>query len=190
MPSEPEAIRRLCELGLWALPLFPVLVLRPGDSALSRPMVRFDGHFLGNGVPTVKKFLLGALGLAAMATSASAADLAARPVYKAPPPVIAPVFNWTGFYVGGELGGKWGQTNWTTTSNSDFPGTIVDASFRRNYDPSGFQAGGYAGYNWQITNWVVGLEGSGAWTSNTASAAGIPGCTILVSRDLPGLALT
>jgi hypothetical protein len=97
----------------------------------------------------VKKFLLGALsllGLAVMATSASGADLAARPVYKAPPPAIAPVFNWTGFYLGGEVGEKWGQGNWTTTSTSDFPGTIVDASSPRNYDPSGFRAGGYAGF--------------------------------------------
>lgn len=137
----------------------------------------------------MKKFLLGALsllGLAAMATSASGADLAARPVYKAPPPAIAPVFNWTGFYLGGELGEKWGQGNWTTTSTSDFPGTIVDASSPRNYDPSGFRAGGYAGYNWQVTDWVVGLEASGAWTNSTASAAGIPGCSILCFPFAPG----
>jgi outer membrane immunogenic protein len=134
----------------------------------------------------MKKFLLGGLGLAAMAASASAADLAVRPVYKVLLPVIAPSFSWTGFYLGGELGGKWGRTNWTTTSNSDFPGTILDASFRRNEDPSGFRAGGYAGYNWQMTDWVVGLEGSGAWANNTARAAGIPGCAILCFPGAPG----
>src|SRR5260370_2585564 len=35
--------------------------------------------------------------------AASAADLAARPVYKAPPPVVA--YNWTGCYIGGYVGG-------------------------------------------------------------------------------------
>jgi outer membrane immunogenic protein len=169
-------------MGSGALAGCALLLFRPRCCAPDTPSspVRWYGSTVSfwKRVPAVKRFLLGSLGLVAMATSAFAADLAARPVYKAPSPVIAPISNWTGFYVGGELGGEWGQTNWTTTSTSDFPGTIVDASFRRNYDPSGFRAGGYAGYNWQITNWVVGLEGSGAWTNNTASAAGIPGCSI------------
>jgi len=110
--------------------------------------------------------------------AACAADLPARTYSKAPVMVASPVISWTGFYVGGELGGEWGRTNWTTTSTSDFPGTIVDASSPRNYNPTGFRAGGYAGYNWQITNWVVGLEGSAAWANNTATAVGIPGCAI------------
>jgi outer membrane immunogenic protein len=117
--------------------------------------------------------------------TASAADLAVKPAYKAPP-VVAPVFNWTGFYVGGDLGGKWAPSTWTTTSTSDFPGTIVDASFRRNYDPSGFRAGAYGGYNWQVTRWVVGLEGDLAWADNTARSVGIPGCTILCFPFAPG----
>jgi hypothetical protein len=38
---------------------------------------------------------------------ASAADLAARPYTKAPPMVVDPVFNWTGFYIGAQVGGAW-----------------------------------------------------------------------------------
>src|SRR5882762_718837 len=59
---------------------------------------------------TMKKFLLGTVGLAAlgMAAPASAADLAARPYTKAPPPIVVPIYDWTGFYIGAN--GGWGQS--------------------------------------------------------------------------------
>src|SRR5260370_3547702 len=57
---------------------------------------------------TMKKFLLATVGLAAlgMAAPASAADLAARPYTKAPP-MVAAIYDWSGFYIGanGGLGG-------------------------------------------------------------------------------------
>src|ERR1700730_12196140 len=98
-----------------------------------------------------------AVAIAAMATLTGASAFAADMAVKVPPlpPLAAP--NWTGFYIGGALGGKWANTTWTTTSTSDLPGTIVDVSSPRNFDPSGLRAGGYAGYNWQIAAWVVGL---------------------------------
>lgn len=55
----------------------------------------------------MKKFLLGAVGVVAMVTSASAADLAARPYTKAPP-VVAAMYNWSGFYIGAN--GGWGSS--------------------------------------------------------------------------------
>ena len=64
----------------------------------------------GDGEITMKKFLLGTVGLLAlgMAAPATAADLAARPYTKAPPPIVAPIYDWTGFYIGGN--GGWGQS--------------------------------------------------------------------------------
>ena len=58
----------------------------------------------------MKKFLLGTVGLLAlgMAAPASAADLAARPYTKAPPVYVAPIYDWSGFYIGGN--GGWGQS--------------------------------------------------------------------------------
>ncbi len=55
----------------------------------------------------MKKFLLGTVGLVALgfAAPASAADLAARPYTKAPPPMIAAIYDWSGFYIG--LNGGW-----------------------------------------------------------------------------------
>ena len=55
----------------------------------------------------MKRILLGAAALAAMAAPAFAADMQPRPYTKAPA-YTAPqvVYNWTGFYVGGHVGGK------------------------------------------------------------------------------------
>src|SRR6478672_906825 len=54
-----------------------------------------------------------------MATSmaANAADVTARPApYAPPPPVYAPPpFSWTGFYLGGNIGGAWARRDVTDT---------------------------------------------------------------------------
>jgi outer membrane immunogenic protein len=130
----------------------------------------------------MKKLLLASVAVAAIGAtgSAGAADL---PVYKAPP-VVVPVWSWTGFYVGGSLGGELADTTWTATSLTDTPvasgvGTRVFdlASLTRTYDPSGFRGGGYVGYNWQFQkNWLVGIEGDIAWADGTQTAVGLPGC--------------
>ena len=102
---------------------------------------------------------LGALALATMSLPSSAADLGARPVGKAP--VIAPValYNWSGFYIGGHIGGVWGDKDWIDVT---FPGlAFVDGSS----EISGFLAGGQAGFNWQAGNFVFGIEGQVSWTN-------------------------
>ncbi len=62
----------------------------------------------------MKKFLLGVVGLAALGMSApaSAADLAARPYTKAPPPMVAAIYDWSGFYIGLNGGGGWSHKCW------------------------------------------------------------------------------
>ena len=57
----------------------------------------------------MKKFLLGTVGLLAlgMAAPASAADMAVKA--RAARPDVAPIYDWTGFYIGGN--GGWGQSN-------------------------------------------------------------------------------
>lgn len=91
-----------------------------------------------------------ALAALAIATPANAADMPVRgPVYKyAPQP--APVFNWTGFYVGGHVG------------------------YGFNSDLDGFALGLQAGYNWQFSpNWVFGLEADITGTDMNDSIAGV-----------------
>lgn len=58
----------------------------------------------------MRQHLVGAAiaAFAAMAVPAAAADMAVKAL---PPP--APIFNWTGFYIGGEVGGLWGQADGT-----------------------------------------------------------------------------
>jgi outer membrane immunogenic protein len=97
--------------------------------------------------------LLAAVSLFALSQSALAADMS-RPVYKAPPPA-APVWSWTGFYIGAHLGGAWSDDSAT------FTGFGAGGS-----DASGFIGGGQIGYNWQFNpNWVLGIEGDISWTN-------------------------
>jgi len=110
----------------------------------------------------MKKFLLGTIGLVAlgMAAPASAADLRARPAAPyAPPPYVASIYDWSGFYIGAN--GGWGQSRncW------DFVGVVSDGCRER----SGGLIGGQLGYRWQAGTWVFGLEGQGDWAdlSNT-----------------------
>src|SRR6202521_4028021 len=109
----------------------------------------------------MRKFLLGTVGLFALGivTPASAADLAARPYTKAPPPPVAPVYDWSGFYIGADGGGALGRNCWNVTS---FRGPVAPFS-EGCRDASGGVAGGQVGYRWQSASWVFGLEAQGDW---------------------------
>ena len=56
----------------------------------------------------MKKILLATAAVLISASVASAADLAARPYTKAPGYAPRPIYNWTGFYIGGHIGGAFG----------------------------------------------------------------------------------
>jgi outer membrane immunogenic protein len=107
----------------------------------------------------MKRFLLGTVGLVALSLSApaSAADLAARPYTKAAP-MIAPIFDWSGFYLG--VNGGWGTARncWDLV---DLAGGLIGAE--GCHDSNGATAGGQIGYRWQTGTFVVGIEGQGNW---------------------------
>ena len=90
---------------------------------------------------------------ALIGTPAFAADMAV----KAPPPPPAPVYNWTGFYLGGTLGYSVGHDP-ATDIFSGSP-TIDTATVA----PAGPVGGFEAGYNWQIDHWLIGIEGDWQW---------------------------
>jgi outer membrane immunogenic protein len=108
----------------------------------------------------MKKLLLASAALAVLgaATSASAADLAARPYTKAPPMIVA-MYDWSGFYIGGN--GGWGTSRkcWDTTTVLNTPLAFNEGC----HDASGGTAGGQIGYRWQSAAWVFGLEAQGNW---------------------------
>jgi outer membrane immunogenic protein len=127
----------------------------------------------------MKKFLLGAIGLVALgiAAPASAADLG-RPYTKAPPPMIAAIYDWSGFYIGLNGGGGWSHKCWDR--NTALGGTFFAAE--GCHDATGGVFGGQIGYRWQSGAWVFGLEAQGDWAdlkgSNTSLF--VPNLNLLV----------
>jgi outer membrane immunogenic protein len=114
----------------------------------------------------MKRILIaGALALAT-AAPAFAADLppAAPPPPRAPVAYVpAPVFSWTGFYVGLNAGGAFGDSSWTTPAGSVGSFSTLGALF-----------GGQLGGNYQIGQFVIGAEGDFDWQNlRGASAAGV-----------------
>ncbi|WP_213775922.1 outer membrane beta-barrel protein [Bradyrhizobium sp. dw_78] len=106
----------------------------------------------------MKKLLLGTVGLVALGVApVSAADLAARPYTKAPP-MVAPVYDWSGFYIGGNAGWGNSRNRWNAVAPD---GTFVGDEGRSNAD--GAIVGGQIGYRWQANQWVFGIEAQGDW---------------------------
>ena len=109
----------------------------------------------------MKKALLTAVSLVALGMApAIAADLPARTYTKAPV-AVAPIYNWTGFYVGA-MGGY-------AKENADF--APVGGGF----------AGGTLGYNFQSGAVVFGIETDAAW-SDISATIGTPGVATLSTK--------
>jgi opacity protein-like surface antigen len=114
---------------------------------------------------------------------AFAADMPA-PAYKAAPPMVTPIYNWSGPYIGIE--GGWGGGH-SDQSDPGIPsggggggdgdgGAIADG----RYSVRGGLVGGTWGYNWQAGPWVFGLEGDYSW-ADIQGSSGICG----LSSGLP-----
>src|ERR1700740_2777523 len=122
----------------------------------------------------MKKALLVGVSLAVLGSApAFAADLAARHVYTKAP-VVAPIYNWAGFYVGFNAGGGWSHNCWDINAVG---GVAVLSTAEGCHDATGALVGGQIGYRWQVTHWVFGVEGQGDWAnlkgSNTSSPAAL-----------------
>ena len=137
---------------------------------------------------------LGAMALAGTTVASFGADLGVPPAPAAPAPVL---YSWSGFYIGGNVGGKW----------DDFRGNAIIAPvagvtpggvlafgnnlFGSNNSSTSFVGGGQIGYNWQVGWWVLGLEGDIDGTSlqrtfvapATVALPFVPGDTITLKND-------
>src|SRR5947207_11385615 len=104
---------------------------------------------------------------------ARAGDVAA---YKAPPPAVGAAMPGN-FYAGVSLGGRWSDTDWTTTAIGSPPSSPQFWAFDpASFDSSTLRIGGYLGYIWRVTpSWAVGVEGDLGWGDSSKSSAGIPG---------------
>lgn len=132
--------------------------------------------------------LLGVVGVLSLLASAPwsgarAADL----LLKAPPPV--PVWSWSGFYLGLNVGGSWGRASDTISFIP--PGGAPALIANERTSPDGIIGGGQVGYNWQRGHVVFGIEsdiqGSGQQDSATVTGVtatcGVP-CSVTESDRL------
>jgi outer membrane immunogenic protein len=104
----------------------------------------------------MKKVLLASTALLTLVSNAAmAADLSkpprAAPVYTKAP--IMPVYNWTGCYVGGHVGGAWSQDQYTLDNGA---GLVESFSF----NPNSVIGGGQLGCQVQVNSFVFGAEGT------------------------------
>lgn len=122
----------------------------------------------------MRKWFVAAAMIATGVTGAAAADLSAAPLYKAPPPAPVAVFDWTGFYIGANVGYGFGRA------------TVSVDGVSGSEDLNGVLGGGQIGYNWQTGNWVFGLEVDGQGTDQKASFAGtVAGVTVTENDSIP-----
>jgi outer membrane immunogenic protein len=115
----------------------------------------------------MKKTLLGAVALAAFTGQAFAADIPARTYSKAPAYTApAVVYNWTGFYIGGHVGGAFAGDNALQGSDARFLGGVQ------------------AGFDYQFApNWVIGAEAQYSWlTGGNNSGVLFPGGALVTSN--------
>jgi outer membrane immunogenic protein len=115
------------------------------------------------------KYLLA--GIVALFTLAAVnASRAADMPVKAPAVAVASAYSWTGFYIGGDVGGAWTADPATWTPLPLGPFVFPFANFGVNAISAGnggssFLGALHAGYNWQFApTWVTGIEGDWSWT--------------------------
>jgi outer membrane immunogenic protein len=118
----------------------------------------------------MKKIILATVLVGIGSTAALAADLGARTYTKAPP-MVAQVYNWTGFYIGGDIGAANQAHNFTSnfSQTSSLPASANNIQ-NNSFSSTSFIGGIHAGYNWQFApNLVAGVEGDWQWVRSNHS---------------------
>jgi outer membrane immunogenic protein len=114
----------------------------------------------------MKRLLLGGAAAMAIAGSAMAADMPPRTYTKAPvytPPQA--IYDWTGFYIGGHIGGAFADNNSLEGSDGRFLGGVQ------------------GGFDYQFaTNWVIGAEAQYSWLANSGGSLAFPGGGLITSK--------
>jgi outer membrane immunogenic protein len=113
----------------------------------------------------MKKLLLGSVALVALSFGTSAAFAADKrvPAYTPPPPP-APVYTWSGCYVGASAGTSSGRSQHiavagSTFNNPTFANNVIPGgtNITDSFNVSGFIGGFQGGCNWQVGMWVFGI---------------------------------
>ena len=115
----------------------------------------------------MKKLLLSSVALIALGSSALAADMPARQVYKAPAYTApAVIYNWTGFYIGGHVGGAFAGDNSLQGSDGRFLGGVQ------------------GGFDYQFApNWVGGIEAQYSWMNRNNTGIAFPAGSVITATN-------
>lgn len=122
----------------------------------------------------MKNYLIWAVALCSglAVTAGNAADMAvkapAKPIYKAP---VADPYNWTGGYVGANVGYSWGKSDTSAIYYNNTTGAFLYNAGSKSFDMDGWLGGLQVGYNWQVKNVVLGIEADIQWTGQKGSTA-------------------
>jgi outer membrane immunogenic protein len=106
----------------------------------------------------MRKLICATSALSALLAASLAANAADLHVKAKPPPPVPPPFSWTGFYIGGNLGGAWFQNGVTDS--------LFAVSFNNGNNNGVFVGGGQVGFNYQVSNIVWGVEADFDWAAN------------------------
>src|SRR5262245_2915454 len=112
-----------------------------------------------------------AVSTVALTQIASAADLPRKAPAAPPPPAV---FSWTGFYIGANIGGGWGNRDVNFVPNDPASAFLFSALPvpNRSLHTSGILGGVQVGYNYQFNrNWLVGIEADFDGTSMKGSGS-------------------
>src|SRR5205085_5348272 len=118
--------------------------------------------------------------LAVSAVEAVAADIPMKAPVRAP--VVAPVSNWTGCYIGGNVGGGWARSRDSWTGIVEGPvafatdaGAVLPPAANGDVNATGFVGGGQIGCNYQVNSFVLGAEVDAQYTGfrGTRTAASV-----------------
>jgi outer membrane immunogenic protein len=136
-----------------------LLALSKGFAPWSvQPLVIHAGVFPMRGLSAV------IIALVIAPVGARGADVALKS-----PSVATTVYDWSGFYIGGQVGGGWASST-TTSLGATVPGTsFPSGSIHNPATPSGILGGVYGGFNYQIKQFLVGIDAEGSLANLTGS---------------------
>jgi outer membrane immunogenic protein len=115
---------------------------------------------------TMKKLLLCSVAFVSLGLigQVSAADLAPRPYTKAPPMPVSPIYNWTGFYIGGHVGGAFND------NSNNFGAGVTGGN-----NDGRFLGGAQIGADYQFaTSWVLGAQVQYSWIDENNNGVVFP----------------
>ena len=168
MPWEPKRLLLRCNSCEGP----PQLALQGGNEIYPkrnqlRPTLFAKGRTETMGI-FMRRLLIGAAVLSQLSRLRPQQPTCRRRSYTKAPAMTAPqaIYNWTGFYIGGHLGGAFAGGNSLEGANGRFLGGVQ------------------GGFDYQFApNWVMGLEAQYSWLNRNTTGATFPGGVVVTGSN-------